>query len=913
MKRTLNILSWSAAAAVLLIVAKTVWLSRTPGPDVHKPRGYEMLANLFLRHRWLQFEEAKTRIDIAQDQEKSAAGHIYRRSFLLPDVEAFNGGERSIFQIDNQIIKGVDATRHNVVLPYGHVDRWEGALRFRPSGAVEASLRGVGIDLQLYGLTRNLLTIKPPDVTIRGDRAADPVVTARHEVMNLFGRPEVYLGKVYLAGENVIVNNRNTPGSVSMWISGQRIQQGNRAWLGPGDLLKLEWRPAQLSRSRYALLWTEGGRSADVISTPCAINGRWSRCPEDPRLSMADDIIATLDSGVAGRKRGEDDFDVVLTLDRELNRQVQEALDRNRGKPPVKAGEIATRRHATRAAVTVMNALTGEILVLASYPSETALSHIDLPSNVEARLLRNHNFSRMAVGSVAKVLFGAAILDADPRLRSLQLRQHGSDTIESVAGIHIDPPIESHAIVTGSDGMVGFQEFISYSSNEYAALLLTLACATRAGEPLPSFSGPPLDTEGRYSIGAQAYDRAPSVLGEGETRLKLRQDDKGNIVAGTQSTLEGEPWADSFKRLFDVEKVVTTPIQSRSPATGDGVIDTAVWQPVIGQLYGSDVPEDQPFRAVGLERENLALNLSHEYRTQLLSLMYGGSAARFTNPKLCEMFSRLVTGRKVAESLVFGIAAFDRDPSPPVRYFERLPLADDIRGELLDAMTGVVKLPGREGGTAKDLYKTLAEVDRTLATRKQALGFFSKTGSPRNTITVPSRLAKAVNALIATGAIALDAHGAIAYRGTVVSENAEAGSEPPSLQMLRINAGDLRVLRRFGVGARLLHNALLLFNVETPENRSRIFVTDAGRLIRMNAVTEIPTTGAVYVFTIAVYDAAARRSDQPLDVDAVHHRPLRAYSVAINIEGQGKSTDVAVPFADQLIRDVIWPALERQH
>jgi hypothetical protein len=80
----------------------------------------------------------------------------------------------------------------------------------------------------------------------------------------------------------------------------------------------------------------------------------------------------------------------------------------------------------------------------------------------------------------------------------------------------------------------------------------------------------------------------------------------------------------------------------------------------------------------------------------------------------------------------------------------------------------------------------------------------------------------------------------------------------------------------------------------------------------MNGVTEIATTGAVYVFTIAVYDASARRADQPLDIDAAHHQPLHAYSVAISIEGQGKSTEVAVPFADQLIRDVIWPALEQE-
>jgi hypothetical protein len=48
----------------------------------------------------------------------------------------------------------------------------------------------------------------------------------------------------------------------------------------------------------------------------------------------------------------------------------------------------------------------------------------------------------------------------------------------------------------------------------------------------------------------------------------------------------------------------------------------------------------------------------------------------------------------------------------------------------------------------------------------------------------------------------------------------------------------------------------------------------------------------------------------PLDVDAVHHTPERAWTIAITIEGQGKSTDVAVPFAKTLLNDVIWPTLQ---
>ncbi|MDP9190652.1 MAG: hypothetical protein M3P06_03005 [Acidobacteriota bacterium] len=911
MRRVLLILLVAAMLVVAAIVGMVAHLAGHPGPDVHKPRGYEQIAAIFLRHRWLTYEDNPTRVSL-DARAGAAAKRVFRRSFLMGDVEEFNGGQSWIFKIENQQVRGVDATRHNVLLPYGAVENWDGTLRYRPSGTLEASLRGVGIDIEIQGLTRPVLEqTSPEEVTIRGDLNPEPVSRARGEIVNVFGRAPrstVYLGKVHLAGENIIVNNRNSPASVSMTISGNRLAQGNRAWLAPGDLLKLEWRAGQLSRSRYALLWSEGGRSADVISAPCAINGRWTRCPEEPSLSLATEVIASLDAGVAGRaSRGRNDFDVVMTLDRGLHHDVQAALERNRRQPPgAPVDETAARRRAMRAAVTVMDAMSGEILALASYPTRSALARVDLPPSAEARLLRNHNFSRMPIGSVAKVLLSAAIFDADPRLSTLQLRQHGGLSVDTVAGIHVDPPIESHPVNAGDDGLVGFHEFIKHSSNEYAALLLTLASATKAGDPLPTFTGPPLRAEGRYSISGQQFDRAPSPTAREETRLNLGRGRRGTIVSGTLSNLEGEAWGESFGRLFDVDKIVSTPIDARAAVQGDQVIDTSVWQPVLDELYGTDVPENHPLRAVGFERENLALNLSHVYRTQLLSMMYGGATARFTNPKLSEMFSRLVTGRRVERALVLGVTPSGEELPRTPRQFQPLSFDPALRGQLLEAMAAVA-----HGGTANSMYDSLVRIDRTLAQQQKALGFFSKTGSPRNTIAVPNGLGRAVNALISSGAVALNAQGVLTYRGIPLTEDSERGGLPPSLQALIANAPDRTVLRRNGVGPRLVHDVLLLYNIEPADRRERLFVVRNGRLYSMQqAVREISATGAVYVFTLAVYDAAARRSDQPLDVDAVNHAPLRAWTVAITIEGQGKSTDVAVPFAETLLNDVLWPAIQ---
>jgi hypothetical protein len=909
MNRALRILGIAGVVVIAAIVVKIVLLWVRPGDDVHQPRGYERIAQVFLRHGWIAIDNEGEAALSGRAGEH--ARDVFQRSFLARDVEEFNAGQSSIFRVRNQQVESLDTTRHNVVLPYSEIESWRGALRYRTSSTLEASLRGIGVDIRVDTLTQNLFDqARPREVTIRGDLRSEPVNRARGEVVSIFGSPHTYLGKVYLAGEKIIVNNRETPETVTMSVSGLPLSTGNRAWLAPGDLLKLRWAQGVSNFSRYALLWSEGGRSADVISAPCAINGRWSRCPEESPLPFASDVIASLDAGVVSKTTGTaNDFDVVLTLDRELHEAVQEALERDRRQPKnAPTTGVAARQRETRAAVTVMDALTGEILALASYPTRRALARVDLPPEEEARLLRNHNFSRRPIGSVAKVLFGAAILDAEPRLATLQVRQHGGETVDSVIGIHVEPPIESHPVDAGGDGVVGFHEFIEQSSNEYAALLLTLASATRKGKPLPAFTGPELPDEGRYTIEGQAYDHTPSPTAD-EIRLNLRTDREGRVVADTLSTLEGEAWADSFKKLFDVEKVNNSPIDSRPAAEGDQTTDTAVWRPVLERLYGETVPADHPLRAVGFERENLALNLSQGYRTELLSLMYGGAAARFTNPKLCEMFSRLVTGRKVQRSLVMAAAAPDEAlPAKEKRQLPALELDPALRDELLGAMAAV----SGPLGTAKSLQDTLVKIDRELAAKNQALGFFSKTGSPRNTIAIPSGLTRAVNRLIGDRAVVLNAQGLLTYRGIVVTDDTEGEADPRSLRALRENAADRRILAANGVGPRLAHDALLFYNVEPPDRRNAIFTTRNGRVISMKGVRALKATGAVYVFTIAVYPSAARRSETPLDVDAVRHQPLRAWSVAITIEGQGKSTDVAVPFAESLLESVLWPALREE-
>ena len=190
MKRALNILALAAGVVVLIVVVKVVLLWLDPGDDVYKPRGYERIAQVFLRHGWITIDnDGQAALSGAADKN---AKDVFHRSFLAQDVEEFNAGQSSIFRVQNQQVVSLDTTRHNVVLPYSDLASWRGALRYRSSGTLEASLRGIGVDIRVDTLTQNLLDqVQPKTVTIRGNLQPDPVNRARGEVVSIYGEPKV--------------------------------------------------------------------------------------------------------------------------------------------------------------------------------------------------------------------------------------------------------------------------------------------------------------------------------------------------------------------------------------------------------------------------------------------------------------------------------------------------------------------------------------------------------------------------------------------------------------------------------------------------------------------------------------------------------------------------------------------------
>ena len=368
------------------------------------------------------------------------------------------------------------------------------------------------------------------------------------------------------------------------------------------------------------------------------------------------------------------------------------------------------------------------------------------------------------------------------------------------------------------------------------------------------------------------------------------------------------------------------PSRTVSPAAGagrgkdDDLVDTSMWSPLLEHLYENReaIPLDHSFYAVSAERENLAYNLINDYRTQYLSVILGGGSSTWTMPRLAEVFSRLVTGRRIERTLIRRIRLWDETTVEPYLAGERprLEMKEEVRRRLLDALTRVAG----SRGTASRLYPTLRAIDRSLAERGKVLGFFSKTGSPNISSFVPSRTGHAVDALIAHGALRLDAEGRIVYRDTGPVDTDPPEKAAPraqtTLEALRAHAGDMAMLRRFGISPALVVRLADAWNDARREDRNQFEVRN-GRLVRLQTanVREIDLIGAAYVFTLAVYPGAARL-DPPAPgylprVDVLHYQPERALSVALVIEGQGNGPDVAVPFAGILIDHILRDALEK--
>lgn len=940
---------WLPAAAVLLWLlgwwAWTAFLVPAGGGadrDVYVARGYLRTVDLYLRHDWLRYDPAAERIYLDPSLAGTAVEDFYRGSYLAGDVAAFNGGDRSAFRIENGRVLALDPYRHNIALPFASPSLWKGRLTFRPETGRRAELAGDGARVLLATPTIPLVDQpRVPEIVLpRQGARRRRTVTRSGQAVNLRGDGGLFFGKVHMVGDGIVFNDRQISRGAEVSISGQPVPTGNRSRLDSGDLLKLRWRLGV--ESHYSLLWASVLGEAPVISAYRAINGRWQRTPATPDPPFTADVVSALDA--AFQRRGDDGrpqlsqreaarrFDLALTLDAKLQAEVQERLERyarglrDRDEPPF------------RAAVTVMDATRGDVLALASFPTEDDLAGWTGASGARNRLLRNHNFSRLPIGSVAKVMLAAAAVDDAPFLLDLEIPSYAGGEMESLLGLALDPVLKDHSVWGGEDGWIGFEEFIEKSSNKYAAMLVTLAAGVEEGTgdaPSRGFLPPGADPDVPDSLaegdrfrlaGGAPYTRRPGLLlpvgphrdpATGRPSRELAE-------VGTITTAEHLGFAKRLREVFGVPVSSKNPTDEAArfaPGSGDDLVDTSAWQPLLAHLYGADdIPFDHPFYGVSPERANLALNLVDDYRRQYLSIVLGGGSSTWTNPEVARFFAQLITGQRVRPNLVRRIRPSGSDGDPEaIKLGGNFPVLDmdaEARRRLGVALTRVAG----PGGTARGLRDRLRALDGQLAAQGETLGFFSKTGSPDNVAFVPTNTGQALDELIRRGALRLDGVGRVVYRdhGPVDADATDAatnatspGGGQTSLQVLLANPGDMAVLARWRVSPRTVVRVADTWNDALPVDRTQ-FEVEAGRLVRALNVRRVESIGGAYAFVLAAYDAAARPATAtgalpPIDV--TRHAPKRALAVSIVIESQGNGPDVAVPFAEELLDGVLEDAL----
>jgi len=269
-----------------------------------------------------------------------------------------------------------------------------------------------------------------------------------------------------------------------------------------------------------------------------------------------------------------------------------------------------------------------------------------------------------------------------------------------------------------------------------------------------------------------------------------------------------------------------------------------------------------------------------------------------------------VTGRDVRPTLVHRVTAAGEAVSEPEG--EPGPFAMDAasRQRLADALTRVAG----PNGTARELRDGMQGLDARLARQGEVLGFFSKTGSPDNVAFVPTRTARALDELIRRGALRLDSAGRIVARDgrpfdADATDAAGGRGGAASLATLIADDGDRAALARHRVDPRTVVRVADTWNDARPEDRVQ-FETDSGRLVRALSVSRADSVGAAFAFVVAAYPESARRPGTGAgygylpQVD-VSEPPARALAVSIVIESQGDGPTVAVPFASELIEEVL--------
>lgn len=805
------------------------------------------------------------------------------RSHLLQDIRR---NDPRLWRIENGIVTGIEAG-HSSPPPFPRpTGDWRGTLRYRDA-VVTSTVRAIELD----GGAGAPLLVLTPDAGPTG--TGDPDVVAVRASDALAGRRLEAAGfDIQCGGADGVVRIRRIGDEVAVRI---QAGQGCVADVGPTRLGTGHSGFEVLARGER--LSIQGPEGSDLIfqrrflspdlgrlSAPGAEGVRY-RAGELASWSAA--FERDLGRGLGGESLPTGDIET--SLDRELQLGAQAILDEH---------FAGLDDSSSIGAIAIMDALTGEVLAMASTPRPGAGSDdalVDRDDTLESIRRRNQNLARLPVGSAVKPLVAAAILQRQPELRTLQIR--GQESADQLLGYPFARPLSNHH----APAWVDFDAFIQGSDNLYAAALTLLGSPDVNGQQcrLDPDQGYRLGLTGDGGDGAILTTRPKSVFetadAEGRCRPALMEHDRQLR------------WTEDLEDLFDVEAGFAD-AATACGASPDSLIRPSPWGSLLNRYSRVNLCA---FRESTPEIETLGLAGQLDFRTGAIPIILGNGDGRWSTVGLAQAYARLVIGERITATFT------PREETEPVS----LGLDQDVRLALTHALTLV------PSGTAAStgLPGSLNQIEALLNARGLVLGAFAKTGTP---IIASSRYRPAdrvINSLIRFDRIRLaSGAGALLIRTAggerVLTATSDDGRRREITRLLAADPVALEAIRReLGVSAAAVV-ARLGRHLDAMASGQNPFVIQSGNggrlLVRVASRDEViggtgsedDPSGKVIALVVAAYSPQRSpglrvgEDGRALDGGA---RPQRAYAVVINLQRESASGNAAADLAGRVVESLL--------
>lgn len=874
---------WIRLAVAAVVAAPLAFVLLAPSPDqdsyVYSARGYtKLIETVFIPENFLEYSANFDSDDLPMVRLSPEAARIeaVRRfaanSYLRDDIR-----RNDVWELKNGHLH-INPDAHNIALPLSLRPVWTGNLLFHQGGELRAVLSGPS-ETTLVPLTHKLAA-DDPSVVARDPFRGGPTIANASRLDFNYGGAAGAVARVFLLGEDMWVRSEGSA-QANLFVDGKLMPAGSYRRLPPGA--ELQFQTGNLNKFYFS----RGVTGANVfISHYQPLAGR-IRIPllewfalrfetEMDHLVQQNGEQPDLGASARARNRAVLGANVTTSLDADLQTALQRKLE-----DFVAPGLRHEGGRGFPAAITVMDAKTGQVLALASYPANASQG-----AGTRRAWEANQNFVNLPIGSAAKPLFSSAILEIWPELSTLAIPGYASGEHDNLLGLHIAPSLNEEGSY-GDLNWVTFNDYLQRSSNIYAATLMMLATSL---DPLKQDMTKP----------SSPYRLLNGTRGHLPT-LEISQ---GNVLGTISCCVK---WPDELARLYDIQ---AEDIERQGTGTifTDARYDKTPWRPLLDALPDPRFLHQSNLDSVSPVRVDLQLNNVHNFRTEYLTLILGASTSRWNNVKLAEAYARLVTGRRVEARLTEA----GPDPVPMIgcnntRDPDGLfcPRSRDV---ILHAMALVAVGSGTAAG---QVGAKLAPLVAKAARRGEVLGFYSKTGTPKIPDAVNTPEALAVRQLGRDGVLRLDAHGhMIAAIGDATYPlqksadlpAAQAGVEADSATFQSI--GRSRALLR-----RVLVRAFAFNRARTPSQGAQLFRIVDRKVVSIPISEGKQHEGRVYAFVIGVWPAAALKNAATHEVDTTQ-APLRALSVALNIQDNwvGDHPHLGAMLGGQLL-EIIAPLL----